>query len=193
VSTSQKTLRVHSFLPTTCSNGPGLRAALWLQGCSLACSECFNPGTHDFNSGERVSVKDMIARIESQRDIEGVTLSGGEPLQQADGVLCLLEEIRLRRRLSSIVFTGFEVEEIEHRGLLERLSNCTDVLIAGRYDSNKRVATGLLGSANKRFHFFSDRYTKSDFEKVPVAELIITATGEFIATGIDPVRLNHER
>jgi pyruvate-formate lyase-activating enzyme len=40
------TLRLHQFLPSSHTNGPGLRAVLWVQGCSLGCPRCFNPATH---------------------------------------------------------------------------------------------------------------------------------------------------
>ena len=71
----------------------------------------------------------------------------------------------------------------------EALLACIDVLIAGRYDESQRVAHGLMGSANKSVHFLTDRYTMNDFAAVPAAEVIITAEGEVMLSGIDPVRL----
>ena len=75
------TLRLHGFEPCSAANGPGRRAVLWVQGCTLACPGCFNPRTHD-RSGDQVGVDELFSRIDQLGDrIEGVTVSGGEPLQ----------------------------------------------------------------------------------------------------------------
>jgi len=51
---NDRVLRVHHFLPRSHANGPGVRAVLWAQGCSLACPGCFNADTHALTGGERV-------------------------------------------------------------------------------------------------------------------------------------------
>ena len=56
-------LRLHQFLPASRANGPGLRAVLWVQGCSLGCPGCFNPQTHPFNEGQPVPVENLVSQI----------------------------------------------------------------------------------------------------------------------------------
>src|SRR5262245_17271767 len=101
-----ESLRVHAFLPSSRANGPGLRAVLWTKGCSLGCPGCFNPQTHAFTGGERVPVEALFGRLVDRGDaIEGLTVSGGEPLQQFRPLLVLLRRVREQTPLSVIVFT----------------------------------------------------------------------------------------
>jgi anaerobic ribonucleoside-triphosphate reductase activating protein len=74
-----------------------------------------------------------------------------------------------------------------HSPILPEFLSYVDVLIAGRYDHTQRLARDLRGSANKTIHLFSGRYTMSDLQSVPSAEVIITADGEVVMSGIDPV------
>ena len=66
-------LRLHAFLPRSRANGPGTRAVIWVQGCSLGCPGCFNPKTHAFSGGEEVPVEELFQRIvELGPAIEGI-------------------------------------------------------------------------------------------------------------------------
>jgi anaerobic ribonucleoside-triphosphate reductase activating protein len=180
-------LRLHSFVPNSRANGPGVRAVIWVQGCSLGCPGCFNPETHDTDRGQWVAVSDLFERIHLLGDnIEGVTLSGGEPLQQAPAVSALLSLIRRHTSLSTLLFTGFRWEEILRLPHSRDLLASLDVVLAGRYDARQRVAHGLRGSANKTVHFLTSRYSAADLEAVPEAEVLIGADGVTIVSGIDP-------
>ncbi len=76
-------LQIHHFLAVSQANGPGSRAVLWLQGCHLKCPGCINPDTHNPESGKRINIKDIIKKLSHpMQTIEGVTISGGEPLEQ---------------------------------------------------------------------------------------------------------------
>src|SRR5207249_35536 len=131
------------FLPSSHTNGPGVRAVLWVQGCSLGCPGCFNPATHTFNDGEVLPVDELFARIVALEDaIEGVTISGGEPLQQRPAVLAFLRRIKAETSLSTLVFTGFSWDEVQRFPEAEELLAVIDVLIAGRFDERQRVADG---------------------------------------------------
>lgn len=181
-------LRIHHFLPASRSNGPGLRAVIWVQGCTLACPGCFNPDTHHNLGGERLPVDALFHKICSTKEpIEGLTISGGEPLQQLAALLVLLEQFKRETSLSVLIFTGFTWEEIQRMPAKNRLLSLVDVMIAGRYQQNRRVARGLLGSANKSIHFLSPRYAPSDLETTPEAELIIDSSGRLVLSGIDPL------
>ena len=184
-------LHIHCFLPLSRANGPGGRAVIWVQGCSLGCPGCFNPDTHPFEGGELVSVGDLFGRIVALGGtIEGVTVSGGEPLQQWGPLLALLRRVRRETTLSVLLFTGYTWEEIHLMPDAGTLLACVDVLIAGRYDASQHLACGesLRGSANQTMHLLTDRYTMDDLQSVPPAEVIITAEGEVVMSGIDPVR-----
>lgn len=187
-------LRVHDFLPFSRANGPGERAVIWVQGCTLGCPCCFNPETHPSEGGELVSVQDLFERIVALGDaIKGITISGGEPLQQRQPLLALLCKVRRETSLSILVFTGYTWEEIQRMPDAETLLACVDVLIAGRYDASRPFAAEsdqlLRSSTNQTTHLLSNRYTLADLQAVPAAEVIITAEGEVLASGIASVKL----
>jgi anaerobic ribonucleoside-triphosphate reductase activating protein len=184
-----KLLRLHHFLPYSYANGPGARAVLWLQGCTLGCPGCFNPETHPLQGGELISVEQAVQRIlVLQEPIEGITISGGEPMQQRQALLAFLKQIRAQTELSVLLFSGFTWEEIQHFPQAAKLRAYVDILITGRYIESQRLAHGLLGSSNKRVHFLTHRYTPQDLQSIPEAEIILTDTGEILMSGIDPLK-----
>src|SRR5947207_15612856 len=89
---------IHGFVRGNWVNGPGLRAVVYLQGCTLGCRNCWNPETHTFAGKERsiAEIADLVVSAHQERALEGVTLSGGEPMQQADALLALIESLRDR-------------------------------------------------------------------------------------------------
>jgi len=186
----RRNLRLHYFIPFSRSNGPGGRAVIWVQGCSLGCSGCFNPETQSAKKGKLVSTDQLFERIiKLGHTVEGITISGGEPLQQIRPLLTLFRRVRKETNLSVLLFTGYSWEEIAEMKESSELLHYVDILIAGRYDQTKKVGRNLLGSANQTFHFLSGRYTKKDLKKTPPSEVIITREGKIIMTGIDPPKL----
>src|SRR5512144_1772309 len=105
---SSEILRIHRFEPLSRVNGPGLRSVLWSQGCALGCPGCFNPETHSFEAGERWTVDQTIEALLSMKDrVEGITLSGGEPLHQHKQLAKVLKTVRKQSNLSVLVFSGY--------------------------------------------------------------------------------------
>ena len=183
-------MRLHYFIPFSRSNGPGSRAVIWVQGCSLGCPGCFNPETQSSKKGRLVNTDQLFERIiKLGHTIEGITVGGGEPLQQMRPLLTLLRRVRKKTNLSVLLFTGYSWEKIEEMKEAPELLHCVDILIAGCYDRVKKVGRNLLGSANQTLHFLSGRYTKKDLKKTPSSEVIITREGKVIMTGIDPPEL----
>lgn len=85
--------RVHSVDTFTAIDGPGIRYMLFLQGCNLRCKSCSNPDTWSHKDGEMTSSKQVIANISKYRSyIEGITISGGEPLLQPEFVSAVFQE-----------------------------------------------------------------------------------------------------
>ena len=184
---TSKRLNLHHFLPRSRANGPGIRSVAWTHVCTLACPGCFNPQTHSTEAQLTLSVSDLLDQILVLKDIEGVTITGGEPLQQSEAVLELLTRIKSETTLSTLVFTGFDWQEVQRLPFGEKILGQIDVLIAGRYDDSLREALSLIGSSNQEVHFLTARYSQIDLDKVPPAEIVITPEGEVLATGIDPL------
>jgi anaerobic ribonucleoside-triphosphate reductase activating protein len=180
-------LRVHAEDPRSRANGPGTRYVVWLQGCTLGCPGCFNPATHP---GEGGTVRHPLAVIGDAlaAKVDGLSISGGEPMQQPEAVYWLLEAAR-EAKLSTLMFSGYTIDEIRAlpRGpeILERL----DVLVDGRYVAAERLGKGLRGSTNQVIHVLSPRHTRAEVEATPVAEVVISPTGEVSLTGVDPLKL----
>ncbi len=82
--------RVHSLQSLGTVDGPGVRFVVFMQGCNLRCKCCHNPDTWDMNGGTEYSASDLVQRIERYKEYfgneGGVTVSGGEPLLQAEFV-----------------------------------------------------------------------------------------------------------
>jgi len=184
-----KMLRLHHFEPRSRANGPGLRSVLWLQGCTLHCPGCFNPHTHPHDGGSLHSIDDLLGLILAQTgQVEGITISGGEPLQQAGPLAALLIAVKKASSLSILLFTGYTWKEASHIPEAETILKNTDVILTGRYQERHRVASSLLGSSNKAVLFLTDRYTQADLDLVPEAEVLIQPDGNIRFSGIEPLR-----
>jgi anaerobic ribonucleoside-triphosphate reductase activating protein len=175
-------LEVHAIEPRSRANGPGVRYVVWVQGCTLGCRGCYNPATHAAG-GESIDID-----VDAIAGVEGITVSGGEPLQQAAGVADLLAKARARG-LSTLVFSGYALDEIRALPGGPDVLAYTDVLVDGRYVAAERFASGLRGSSNQRIHLLTSRYRMEEVEATPAAEIRIGPTGEVVLTGVNPLKL----
>ena len=190
---------LHALMPRSRANGPGLRAVVWFQGCSLGCGNCFNPKTHPFH-GTEVNPEHVIREIleyDTRHDLDGVTFSGGEPMQQATALLTIMRELRRRSpKLSLGMFTGYterELDEGKFSSVPEALATeaislwhtircLLDFAIMGRYNQAQASSASLCSSRNQILRLFSDRYTRDDFGAQEV-EVIIAEDGLAQITG----------
>lgn len=186
-------LRLHATLARSRANGPGLRHVIWLQGCTLGCKGCFNPTSHASGGGRDVEIETLADQvIRESAGIEGITVSGGEPLQQASAVENLLRAVRAETALSVLLFTGYRLSEVRAIPQGPAILELIDVLIAGRYVPKRAVGRALLGSANQKRYFLTARYGPADLADLPDAELIIDPSGAITASGIAPPRIGPE-
>ena len=180
-------LNLHAILPRSRANGPGVRTAIWFQGCHLDCPGCFNPGTHCSEPRTLIHVNALAAQIiADQHEMEGITISGGEPMEQAEGLFELLGLIRTETELSVLLFSGHTLREITDMPLGPQILEQVDVLIDGRYEAGLRLARGLRGSSNQRIRLLTDRYSLEDIQRTPAAEVHIRADGTVAVSGISP-------
>ncbi|MFV0295623.1 MAG: 4Fe-4S single cluster domain-containing protein, partial [Hyphomicrobiaceae bacterium] len=128
------TLNVHAIVPGSRANGPGLRTVVWLQGCSRRCPGCFNPETHDHSSRRLITASELVRHVqEIGLDCEGISVSGGEPLEQSPALLAFLRNIREQTSLSIVLFSGYTFEEMHDIPHGPEIVAHLDVLIAGRF------------------------------------------------------------
>ena len=190
---------VHGFVPVSRANGPGRRAVLWFQGCTLNCSGCWNPASHPFDGGSPTAVNDIIQRViglHRAGDIDGLTFSGGEPMQQACSVLELIEGLRAAgaSSLSFGMFTGYTLHELERGRFFtfedspdkiatwELIRSHLDFAVMGRYNRLAPVTLPLRSSRNQRLQLFTARYQQNDFGE-PIVEVSIGQDGVTTLTG----------
>ena len=160
-------MNYHNITYPDMNNGDGLRVVLWLSGCSHHCYNCQNPQTWDVNSGIPFdeSAKEELFRELGKDYISGLTLSGGDPLHEAnlDGVLDLVNEIRLSLPNKSIwIYSGYKftdffftpiwkTSEIDSNTKRKQIISQCDVMVDGRYiDSQRDITLKWRGSKNQR-------------------------------------------
>ena len=163
-------------------NGPGNRFVLWTQGCSKGCSECFNPETWSTNIYKELSPTQIFELIKNF-EVDGVTISGGDPLEQEDELLellMLLSTMRLSKGV--ILFSGFTRAEISSNFIREQCLKYIDVLIDGRYEKNLKIDFSLRGSSNQEFYSFSNKISSDELHFDQEIE-ISSLEGDIMITG----------
>jgi len=157
-------LRVATIVAETEAEGPGKRFAVWLQGCSLRCPGCCNPEMFDDRRGEAMTPAELAAKIPA--GVEGVTILGGEPFEQATEAA---EFVRLAktRGLTAMVFSGYAIAELRERSDAALLFDQLDLLVDGRYDRERpepKPPEGRrwIGSANQVMHYLTRAYTPDE-------------------------------
>ncbi|MFD4669277.1 4Fe-4S single cluster domain-containing protein [Lentzea sp. NPDC058450] len=138
-------LRTSRVLHPITSLGPGRRLGIWLQGCTLACKGCMSLDTWDAGAGTSLSVDHLLALWE-ESGADGLTVSGGEPLQQAPALTEFLASLPRDGR-DVLLYTGYELDELddEQRGVLAHV----DAVITGRYRAGEQPGLIWRGSANQ--------------------------------------------
>lgn len=122
-------LRVSTLVPTTQAEGPGLRFSIWVQGCSIKCPGCCNPGMFAPSGGEEKDVDEVFRLIEwwqKRAPLEGVSILGGEPFEQDEALAVLCKRVQEEFVLSVMVFTGYELEDerVQRSPLMKRDARC---------------------------------------------------------------------
>lgn len=166
--------------------GPGPRLVFWTQGCAKRCPGCINGPFLPATRARVTTVAEMIAVIPAY-GIDGVTLSGGEPVLQAAALVPLLREVR-DRGLTVVCYTGYRVEELHACQVAGEFLSLIDLLIDGEYHQELPRAGVYQPSANQRLHFLSGRIAPREFSGCP--ETVIRIAGDHAsATGTLPLAL----
>ena len=143
-------IRVCALVNDSVVDGPGLRYAVFTQGCAHSCAGCHNPQSHDPREGFDVSADDILREIKKNPLLDGLTVSGGEPLDQLDAVTELVT-LAKAQGLNVMLYTGYLWEsfasETKYAPLLQNLDLCAD----GPFIEEKRdLDLVFLGSSNQR-------------------------------------------
>ncbi len=137
--------------------GPGKRVGIWVTGCKKNCPGCMSPDLRNPAGGQTAAPEQIVQAIRRIRGpVDGVTVSGGEPFDQAqalrDTVRLLCEQVTD----DVIVYTGYTLEELRARGdpATDETLSLIAVLVDGPYVDALNDSRGLRGSANQKIHMF---------------------------------------
>ncbi|MHA1766536.1 MAG: 4Fe-4S single cluster domain-containing protein [Promethearchaeota archaeon] len=165
-------LNIAKIIENSYANGPGLRSVIWFQGCNFHCKGCYNKELWPFIKKNQYTPKQLVEVILKNKKIEGITLSGGEPLLQYPALLDFLKLIK-KTRLTVVCFTGFYFNQIKNSKMKDIL-NYIDIIIAGSYiEDLKTNFNSLISSSNQELIFLSDKYSYKDIKDEQLIEIFI--------------------
>lgn len=155
-------LRIAGIEKDSIVDGIGLRYVIFLQGCNHRCKDCHNPESHDFEGGKLVDETTLLVEIKEQLEIlDGITLSGGDPLFQAKELINFVKQCK-KLNINIWLYTGFIFDEfIKFKNKLqcdERINQdmidlleLIDVVVDGPFISEyKTLEKPFIGSSNQR-------------------------------------------
>ena len=186
-------LRLSHLIEKTNVLGPGSRYIVWLQGCAKRCEGCINPEGQSLEGGFMIPIKELLDRIRTQPDIQGVTISGGEPFLQFEGLDRLVTGIKRETHCDIMLYSGYQLAEIVSKIGQERskkfFSNI-DIFIDGEYKRDLDYGSIYRGSDNQNIYFFTDKYAayrESIYAtKNRDVEFVLDEKGETVMIGIPP-------
>ena len=144
-------VHISGIVGASITDGPGFRYAIFVQGCSHHCPGCHNPHTHDPNGGELRDTAELIEAMGKDPMISGVTLSGGEPFEQAEALLPIARAAK-EKGMELAAYSGYLYEDLlADNGARRALLELCDVLIDGPYiDAKRNLDIRFKGSENQR-------------------------------------------
>ena len=146
------TLSLYGTVPDSIVDGPGLRYAVFVQGCSHNCPGCHNPESQPAEGGTETRLVDLLADIRANGLVHNVTLSGGEPFEQAEACAALAAELK-REGYGIWCYTGYLYEDLAAQDdvAIQQLLDNIDVLVDGPFvESRKSLELKWCGSSNQR-------------------------------------------
>ena len=147
-------IRICGVVRDSIVDGPGLRFVLFTQGCPHHCPGCHNPESHAMDGGYEVSSEKVLEEFRKNPLLKGITLSGGDPIVQAEELVDLCREVHALGK-DVLLYTGYTYEELQEmakarRAVAELLAE-TDTLVDGRFVLAQRDLTLIYkGSRNQR-------------------------------------------
>jgi anaerobic ribonucleoside-triphosphate reductase activating protein len=150
----EPTLRVYRIYHNSVVEGPGRRSVAQLAGCLLRCTGCYVPETHDPRGGVELTVGEVVELLLDEQGAprDGVTVLGGEPFLQPEGLAALLGALKARGGHVTL-YTGYTLEALRARGeaAVDEALALADILVDGPFVAQlSRGAGEWRGSTNQR-------------------------------------------
>jgi len=149
-------VRIAGYYHNSLVEGPGRRSSALFQFCPLACKGCWVPHLHSSNGGELAPVGALAEKLlDPAFERDGVSILGGEPFAQAEGLLALVKELRRRGCQHILCYSGYTLETLmekaKRRSAIGEVLADIDILIDGAYFEALVDSAGVwTGSGNQR-------------------------------------------
>ena len=176
-------LRLNYIAPISLANGPGRRYTVWVQGCSIHCPGCHNVDTWDPAKGFDKSVDDLVKDVQAIEDLDGITITGGEPLDQFDLVYEFCS--KMFGKMSVFLTTGYTLEQIYYRRMV-KIVRVLDILCSGPFIKTMICDGQWKGSSNQDVTAFTELGESQLNMPVISKEIIIDKSGSVLTTGFHP-------
>jgi anaerobic ribonucleoside-triphosphate reductase activating protein len=179
-------MRLAEVLDSSQIYGPGQRTVVWLQGCSIRCPNCWNDELWSFKGGYVEPHTNLIDRAISNNDV-GLTLLGGEPLDQATTVLKFIKDAQASG-LDIVLYTGYELDELSE--IQQACVRLADLVIHGRYIDELRNEHLLWrGSTNQEILINNPKYEGLEIIERRQMEIHIDSFGHLKIVGYPPTSI----
>lgn len=159
-------------------NGPGIRSIVWVQGCRRKCPGCINPHTQPHEPVKLLDPKKLGQQLAEIKGTIGITITGGEPFEQAEACAVLAETAKNISK-SVMVFTGFPFEQLKESTdpSVQRFLRNIDLIVAGPYIQELKCESKLWrASSNQTVHFLTDNAKSEAEAKSPESPAIEVKT-----------------
>lgn len=149
-------VRIAGFYHDSLTEGPGRRSSVLFQYCPLKCKSCWVENLHDERAGTLISVNYLAdALLDPEFERDGVSILGGEPFAQPEGLLALVKELRSRGCPHIVCYSGYTLENLREKSIKQPAIGASlkevDILIDGAYVESLAGSAGLwTGSGNQR-------------------------------------------
>jgi anaerobic ribonucleoside-triphosphate reductase activating protein len=136
--------------------GPGIRAGVWFQGCSIRCKGCISKHTWEFDKKYKKTIAQVIDQINYYSEVyntKSITISGGEPFDQSASLYILLKKLKELKFNDILLYSGYKFNYLQknYGDILKYI----DVLIDGPFIESKKTNRIYKGSNNQRMYILN--------------------------------------
>jgi anaerobic ribonucleoside-triphosphate reductase activating protein len=178
-------LRVNRMHHPVTALGHGVRAGIWVQGCTIGCVGCASRDTWPAEGGALLAPEEVVRWLDALPEpLDGLTVSGGEPFQQPAALTALLAAVRAwradrARPFDVLVFSGYAWSRLRGEAALAH----SDAVVAGPYVERRNTGSALRGSDNQRIVALTELGTRryGDPAALSPARLQVAVDGDTVA------------
>lgn len=159
-------MRLLHYYEETIVDGPGLRFAFYFAGCRHGCHGCHNKESWNPHAGEVMTeekLTQLIHLINTNPYLDGITLSGGDPLYNPRELLVFLHRLKQETQLPILLYTGYTIEQINADEAMRECLLYIDMVMDGKFEKEKRFPVkSFRGSWNQRLFYLENGKVKSE-------------------------------